>query len=719
MSKVARKGDLWNQTVPTVTDSAIETVDGKDPGAYKRYEANGTRVSRELTVEIGAGMSLLSIQLLTRIARLMKLPAALAAPNKGTIIEAFQDLVIRSGVKLLVSQMTRATMKRISLVFGLPNTKQRNIVDHILRVGLPVFLHEKCDVPLFVDFCGILGLEAGKYVDPSSDPNSSANHDPNPPYITYNRTHGLLLSTNPVDGSFIAEPAPEDEEENDPTLRSNSHASFLAKSSAELERELADEIMLMGMEDLLRSLTVPTLHEIAVELNILPPPGSSDPSSATSSSHSTSLARDISREFALHPPREPEFYISIIMDHLFDLVPLQEYLKQMPVSVPSNAESIASSSSGARTTSNNAPSSPFMSSVENSKKRKATDPASLHSQPDLNSASPTTSTSISNGTNGHKKAKTAESDSTASPSAASSSADAPSESAMSTDDSPVVATPDPKRTRGKNASKASTSSISSATPSSSNTAASSSSSTQPSSVDADSGTANASTSHGTPGGKETKPSKKTGATGATTPSVAASSSSTASSKAVEEHSFSRTGEDEPTSEGEEAEETSVDEKSFSTPSTSRASRRAKTQALAASPSGSSHSQTKTPKSAGGKGAHSSGGKGGPKSPSVAEEEEEYMDDDDSSSEEEVRTTPTGGKGRAKYQAPPLTQIKKGITGQELHNLYNVTDLQEWCKLHKVDHTGKKSAVIKRILYTLDPVNTKPPPPKKARRFSSR
>lgn len=715
MSKITRKGDLWNQTVPTVTDSAIETVDGKDPGTYKRYDANGTRVSRELTVEIGAGMAALSIQLLARIARLMKLPAAHTAPNKSIIIEAFQDLVIRSGVKLLVSRMTRATMKRISLVFGLGNTKQRNIVDHILRVGLPVFLHEKCDVPLFVDFCGILGLESGKCSEPSSDHNSSTQQDPQPPYITYNRTHGLVLTTNPVDGSFTAEPAVQDDDETSTGTRLLSHASFLAKSSAELERELADEIMLMGMEDLLRALTVPTLHEIAVEMNLIPPPGV-DPATMTGStsslqnSSSSNLARDITREFAVNPPREPHFYISIIMDHVFDLVPLQEYVKHIPATLPTPGPSFSSTSETGTSTNQIPPSSPFMSSVENAKKRKANDPSVLAQPLDLDTPTkPSTTSSTGNGaangsSHASKKAKISETESIStsqpdiSPDAATHDESA---SSMQLDSGSGS---DAKRGRGRQP-KASTAAPASTAPTSASP--SSSSSMQVSTSSATDSTA----AQGTPNGRD-KNAKRS--------SAAPVTPSTAPAVKVPEDVDSSNHEEESSEESEEsAEEASEDKSSsISTPLNSRASRRAKTQAMHGSPSSGLYSQ-RTPKSSGAKGQPSSSGKGGPKSPEHMEEEEEYTDDDDSSSEEEVRTTPTGGKGRAKYQAPPLSQIKKGISGQELHNLYNVTDLQEWCRLHKADHTGKKSAVIKRILYTLDPANTKPPPPKRSRRFSTR
>lgn len=55
------------------------------------------------------------------------------------------------------------------------------------------------------------------------------------------------------------------------------------------------------------------------------------------------------------------------------------------------------------------------------------------------------------------------------------------------------------------------------------------------------------------------------------------------------------------------------------------------------------------------------------------------------------------RGKAKYKAPPLSNIKKGITAEELHNFYNVTDLQEWCKQNNLDYSGKKPVIIKRII----------------------
>jgi hypothetical protein len=48
----------------------------------------------------------------------------------------------------------------------------------------------------------------------------------------------------------------------------------------------------------------------------------------------------------------------------------------------------------------------------------------------------------------------------------------------------------------------------------------------------------------------------------------------------------------------------------------------------------------------------------------------------------------------------FSNIKKGVSAEDLHNLYNVTDLQEWCKRNNLNYTGKKPAIIKRILHYL-------------------
>jgi len=77
---------------------------------------------------------------------------------------------------------------------------------------------------------------------------------------------------------------------------------------------------------------------------------------------------------------------------------------------------------------------------------------------------------------------------------------------------------------------------------------------------------------------------------------------------------------------------------------------------------------------------------------------------------EDESTEQKAKKKGKYVCPPLDNIKEGITADELRDLYNVTDLQDWCKQHDVTHVGKKSVVIKNILYFLD-TGEKPKTPK--------
>lgn len=708
MSKVARKADVQSPAVPLVADNAIETVDGKDPGVYRRYDQNGIAVSRELTVEIGAGMSVLSMPLLGRVARLMKLPSINSASTKVSIIEAFQDLVIRSGVKILVSRMTRATMKRISLNFGLPNTKQRNIVDHIIRIGLPTFLHEKCDVPLFLDLCAILGLEAGKYVDNGNSSDSDPDAPSQAPYIVYTGPSDNAQSQNGADAASSMSASTDLSNLEISHFQPPPNSSFFAKSSAELERELADEIMLMGMEDILQSLTIPTLHEIASEMALLPLSAATQMGIPSSPAH-----------MHMHLSHEPHFYIGIIMDHIFDLIPLDEYLKHLPIPVAPAPAPIPSKEtpSSSNTNISAPPSSPFVQTADKLKKRKGDDPtllpveaiASPSTSNDVTSTLHTSSATNASSANSNKKAKISE-NSVSAPVATPSAESLPDTSTsmevdakQSSKAEPAV-TPEPKRARGR-PPKASTVAAAAVSPPSALTSS-------PPSVNAASSPTTAPTSSvaaAENNNSKNGPSRRSATVQEPSPAKIGS----------KDASLSGNEGDNSKADEEEAESLSkiLDQQSPSL-SSGRAPRKAKTAAQQShSPSTSTPtSNLKSPKSVAN--SKQQGSKSGERSQDE-EEEEEYEESDESSSEDEVRTTPTGGKGRAKYQAPPLTHIKKGITGQDLHNLYNVTDLQDWCRQHKVDHTGKKSAVIKRILYTLDPLNAKPPPPKKARRFASR
>jgi len=72
------------------------------------------------------------------------------------------------------------------------------------------------------------------------------------------------------------------------------------------------------------------------------------------------------------------------------------------------------------------------------------------------------------------------------------------------------------------------------------------------------------------------------------------------------------------------------------------------------------------------------------------------------------------KTLSKHVCPPLENIKKGITGAELQNQYNLTDLQAWCKEQELPFTGKKGALIKIILEYLEK-GTKPTPSSKKKK----
>jgi hypothetical protein len=660
MSKVVKKPDPWDQSVPTISDSALETVDGKDPGVYKRYTTNGPLVSRELTVEIGAAMAALSISLLTRMIRAIKLPNVQNGNNKISIIEALQDTVIRSGVKELVARMSRATMKKLSLLFSLQNTKQRNIVDCILRIGLPTFLHEKCDVPLFVDFCSSLGLEAGKPYQSSLLDHSIAQTDPIPPYIIHHDPSHEVEEDEETNGGNISNHTPS----------ASHYQRFFPKPSAELERELADEIMLLGTEDLLKSLTVPVLHDMCVELGLLRPTAPPASSSASPAPLHPSLANSTSND--------PYHLINLVMDHIFDLVPLDEYSRvhfaQPSLTTSSSSPTLPPTATSQQSppSSQQIPSSPFLNATENSKKRKRDEtgnsttsttsssalanasPTATHAKPPL--ASPSAP----------KKAKYVEvsGDESAPPAAGTSTplntkkSVPQNESAMEVDTIPTPKDAEAKKARGARPGAtaktpvplvAAKEPLASASPQSSHGGSSNS----------------------------TKPGKR----GIVSPSVKQASEPIV--KPTEDQGVVN----------------SASEDDRASPKRRPARMSAQTHKSKVMASAARSSKTSPPYD--------------------DDYSDESSEESSSNSEGDSRPTSSTGKGRSKYQAPPLSNIKKGVTGQDLHNLYNVTDLQDWCKQNRVDHTGKKSAVIKRILYSLDPANTKPPPPKKSRKFSSR
>ncbi len=70
-------------------------------------------------------------------------------------------------------------------------------------------------------------------------------------------------------------------------------------------------------------------------------------------------------------------------------------------------------------------------------------------------------------------------------------------------------------------------------------------------------------------------------------------------------------------------------------------------------------------------------------------EEEEEEEEEGGGEAEEKPEPEKKSGtRAKYVAPPLSTIKKGITRQELQNLFNLSDLQAYCKQNGLPAAGK-------------------------------
>jgi len=54
--------------------------------------------------------------------------------------------------------------------------------------------------------------------------------------------------------------------------------------------------------------------------------------------------------------------------------------------------------------------------------------------------------------------------------------------------------------------------------------------------------------------------------------------------------------------------------------------------------------------------------------------------------------------------PSIATIKKGVTEFDLHNKFNLSDLQEFCKQHGLKTSGTKKHLIKQIRIFVDPEN---------------
>lgn len=227
--------------------------------------ASGAQVSRrrEVTKEIALGFGLVSPNVVRDVLKALKYPTI---GTKTAMVQNVEDIVMKHGIHLLLSKMKKLTLKQISLLLDC-EPKQRAIQDIIVKHGLPAFLQQKCDVKLLQECCRLLGLDLGSAFD---------------------------------------------------------SASREEKTSEDLEREIADEVMLMGTDEMLRSLPLHVLTEVARDLGILAP--ITDPS-------------------APPPTYGPDVTVlslaSRIMEKVFDLVPLQQYLEM--TNLPSQVHDAAHS----------------------------------------------------------------------------------------------------------------------------------------------------------------------------------------------------------------------------------------------------------------------------------------------------------------------------------------------------------------------------------------
>lgn len=204
---------------------------------------------REVTKEIATGFGLATPNVIRDVLKALKLPPI---GTKNSMIQAIEDTVMKHGIQLFLAKFKKQTLKQIGLMLEV-EPKIRTILDIIMTHGLPAFLQQKCDVKLLQECCRMLGLDPGSALDSSST---------------------------------------------------------VAKTSEELEREIADEVMLMGTDEMLRSLPLNVLTELARDLGILPP------------------ITDINAIPTFPNGREVTVLAltESIMDKIFDLVSVQHYL---------------------------------------------------------------------------------------------------------------------------------------------------------------------------------------------------------------------------------------------------------------------------------------------------------------------------------------------------------------------------------------------------------
>ena len=148
--------------------------------------------NRELTKEISAAFQNVNINTIKAALKVGKINPTSNA--KAALIQNFEDVVIKQGISEFVSRLQRKTLKITCRACEIENPRQRALADEILRIGIADFLNVKCEVNLLREFGKVLGLDK------------------------------------------------------DPVVK------YLDKSATDLEKEIADEIMLVGMEHLLKKM---------------------------------------------------------------------------------------------------------------------------------------------------------------------------------------------------------------------------------------------------------------------------------------------------------------------------------------------------------------------------------------------------------------------------------------------------------------------------------
>jgi hypothetical protein len=149
---------------------------------------------RELTREIASALQKVNQQTIKKALKIAKIHPT--GSSKTSLIQAFEEAVLRYGVGELISRMNRRLMKQTCKVLEIDNVRQKMLADAIHRIGLVEFLANKCDVMLLKEYYRILGL--------------------------------------------------------DDELKK----AFWEKGSQEIEREIADEVMLQGTEHFFRRMPI-------------------------------------------------------------------------------------------------------------------------------------------------------------------------------------------------------------------------------------------------------------------------------------------------------------------------------------------------------------------------------------------------------------------------------------------------------------------------------